>query len=59
MMKKPSIKKPQANVSSNSEVQPGTKATFIEATQAPVHVPLSGRTLSLNENGTCVDGCTE
>ncbi len=42
------------------EVQPGTKtAAFIEATQVPVYVPLSGRTLSFDADGNCTDGCTE
>lgn len=40
------------------EVQPGTKtAAFIEATQADVYVPLSGRTLSFGADGQCVEGC--
>ena len=44
----------------NGEVQPDTKtARFIEATQAPVYVPLSGRTMSFDEDGICMDGCTE
>ncbi len=44
----------------SGEVQPGTKtAAFIEATQAPVYAPLSGRTLSFDAGGNCTDGCTE
>lgn len=42
------------------EVLPGTKtARFIEATQTPVYVPLSGRTLSFDAEGTCVAGCED
>lgn len=41
-------------------VQPETKtAAFIEATQASVYIPLSGKTLSFNADGRCTDGCTE
>ena len=44
----------------NGEVQPDTRtAAFIEATQASVYVPLSGRTLSFNADGVCTDGCAE
>ncbi|MEL6158411.1 MAG: MBL fold metallo-hydrolase [Cyanobacteria bacterium J06627_32] len=44
----------------NGEVQPGTRtAAFIEATQASVYVPLSGRTLSFDAGGVCTDGCAE
>lgn len=40
------------------EVQPGTKtATFIEAVNVPVHVPLSGRTMAFDGEATCVSGC--
>lgn len=43
---------------SGGEIQSGTKtATFIEATQTTVHVPLSGKTLSFNSDGRCTDGC--
>lgn len=36
----------------------GTKtAQFIKATKAPVHVPLSGRTLAFDGGGKCVSGC--
>ncbi len=42
----------------NGEVQPDTKtAAFIEATQANVYVPLSGRTMSFDAEGMCTDGC--
>jgi L-ascorbate metabolism protein UlaG (beta-lactamase superfamily) len=42
----------------NGEVQPGTKtATFIEAVNVPVHVPLSGRTMEFDGKGTCISGC--
>lgn len=45
---------------SDGEVLPDTKTSaFIEATQAPVYVPLSGRTLSFDADGNCTDGCTE
>jgi L-ascorbate metabolism protein UlaG (beta-lactamase superfamily) len=37
---------------------PGTRtARFIAATRAPVHVPLSRRTMLLNSKGRCVGGC--
>ncbi|WP_148861084.1 MBL fold metallo-hydrolase [Marinobacter fonticola] len=40
------------------KVREGTRtASFIEATEVPVHVPLSGRTLSFNASGKCVEGC--
>lgn len=43
----------------NGEVQADTRtAAFIEATQASVYVPLSGRTLSFDSDGICTDGCT-
>ena len=39
-------------------VQPGTKtATFIEAVNVPVHVPLSGRTMEFDGEAACVSGC--
>lgn len=42
----------------DGKVRPGTRtAQFIEATHIPVHVPLSGRTLSFDASGACVDGC--
>ena len=40
------------------EVLPGTRTeVFIEATNVPVHVPLSGVTMSFNSSGNCVKGC--
>ena len=42
----------------NGEVQLETKtAAFIEATEATVYVPLSGRTLSFDAEGMCTEGC--
>ena len=42
----------------NGEVQPGTKTqAFIDAVEVPVHVPLSGRTMEFDGEGTCVAGC--
>jgi L-ascorbate metabolism protein UlaG (beta-lactamase superfamily) len=42
----------------DGEVLPGTKtATFIEAVEAPVHVPLSGRTMEFDGEANCVAGC--
>ena len=42
----------------DGEVQPGTKtATFIEAVEVPVHVPLSGRTMEFDGKANCVAGC--
>ena len=31
--------------------------TFIAATDVPVHLPLSGRTMAFDGAGTCVEGC--
>ena len=40
------------------KVLPNTRtATFIKATNAPVYVPLSGKTLEFNGAGRCVKGC--
>jgi L-ascorbate metabolism protein UlaG (beta-lactamase superfamily) len=40
------------------KVLPGTKTeTFIQAVRVPVHVPLSGRTLSFDAAGRCTAGC--
>ena len=40
------------------KLQPGTKTeTFVKAVKVPVHLPLSGRTMAFDNNGTCVDGC--
>jgi len=42
----------------NGELISGTKTeTFINATNVPVHLPLSGRTLEFNAEGSCVAGC--
>lgn len=39
-------------------LQPETKtAAFIAATETPVYLPLSGRTLSFDGNGVCTSGC--
>jgi len=36
----------------------GTKTEkFIKASNVPVHLPLSGRTMAFNEDGKCVSGC--
>lgn len=38
--------------------QPTTRtATFIAATETPVHLPLSGRTMMFDSQGSCVAGC--
>ncbi|HVF63055.1 MAG TPA: MBL fold metallo-hydrolase [Casimicrobiaceae bacterium] len=40
------------------KVVAGTRtADFIKVSRVPVHVPLSGRTMSFNGAGTCVGGC--
>ena len=40
------------------KVKPGTRVEmFSQLTKVPVHVPLSGRTMSFNSKGTCVSGC--
>lgn len=40
------------------KVVAGTKTEkFIKATKAPVHLPLSGRTMSFDEIGKCTAGC--
>jgi L-ascorbate metabolism protein UlaG (beta-lactamase superfamily) len=40
------------------KVRPGSKTeAFIKATKAPVHVPLSGRTMEFDGHGKCVAGC--
>ncbi|MDZ4736894.1 MAG: MBL fold metallo-hydrolase [Rhodospirillaceae bacterium] len=39
-------------------VLPETRtAAFIAASEVPVHVPLSGKTMSFDAGGTCVEGC--
>ena len=40
------------------KVRAGTRTeAFMQATKVPVHLPLSGRTMSFDAGGTCVDGC--
>ena len=40
------------------KVKAGTKTEkFMKATKAPVHVPLSGRTMAFNGSGKCTGGC--
>ena len=40
------------------EVIAGTKTdAFIKASNVPVHLPLSGRTMEFDSNGSCVAGC--
>jgi L-ascorbate metabolism protein UlaG (beta-lactamase superfamily) len=42
----------------DGKVLPGTRTeTFIKASSVPVHVPLSGVTMSFDEGGNCVAGC--
>jgi L-ascorbate metabolism protein UlaG (beta-lactamase superfamily) len=48
----------------NEEASEGGKVTartrtdrFIKASEVPVHLPLSGRTLSFDGDGRCVAGC--
>lgn len=42
----------------NGQVIAGTKTeAFIKATKVPVHVPLSGKTMSFDSNGKCASGC--
>lgn len=44
---------------SNGQVVDGTRtATFIEASAVPVHVPLSGRTMMFDDQGSCTSGCS-
>lgn len=39
-------------------VLPNTRTdAFVKATRAPVHIPLSGRTMSFDGTGRCVAGC--
>ena len=43
---------------SGGKVIEGTRVdTFIKASKAPVHVPLSGRTMSFDSGGNCIAGC--
>ena len=40
------------------KVIPGTRTeTFIKTSKVPVHVPLSGKTMSFDGSAKCVDGC--
>lgn len=40
------------------KVRPGTRTdAFIQASDVPVHVPLSGRTMAFDAGGECVEGC--
>ena len=40
------------------KVRPGSKTeAFIKATKAPVHVPLSGKTMEFDASGACTAGC--
>jgi len=42
----------------NGKVLPGTRTEkFMKASKVPVHVPLSGKTMSFDGNGKCVSGC--
>jgi L-ascorbate metabolism protein UlaG (beta-lactamase superfamily) len=42
----------------DGKVLPNTRTeTFTKATQVPVHLPLSGRTMEFDPNGKCVAGC--
>ncbi|MEO0407336.1 MAG: MBL fold metallo-hydrolase [Cyanobacteria bacterium P01_A01_bin.135] len=42
----------------NGVPQPGTRtAIFLAATERPVHLPLSGRTMAFDSQGSCVEGC--
>jgi L-ascorbate metabolism protein UlaG (beta-lactamase superfamily) len=42
----------------DGKVRPNTKTqTFVQATHAAVHLPLSGRTMEFNAAGECVAGC--
>jgi len=42
----------------DGKVLPGTQtAAFIKASNIPVHVPLSGRTMAFDPSGQCVAGC--
>ena len=42
----------------DGKVIPGTRTdSFIQASKLPVHLPLSGRTMSFDASGRCVEGC--
>ena len=44
----------------NGKVTVGTKTEeFIEATNIPVYVPLSGQTIEFDSSGQCVAGCLD
>ena len=44
---------------SEGEVLPNTKtAAFIEAAETPIYIPLSGRTMTFDADGSCTGGCT-
>lgn len=58
--------KPQAVIPSHANeaatsdgaLLPNTKtATFVAATETPVYLPLSGRTLAFDADGNCTNGC--
>lgn len=39
-------------------VLPGTRSeAFMKAVTVPVQLPLSGRTMTFDSGGVCVDGC--
>ncbi|MDJ0718544.1 MAG: hypothetical protein QNJ54_30690 [Prochloraceae cyanobacterium] len=38
-------------------IQSTRTARFIELTNMPVHVPLSGQTMEFNRLGQCISGC--
>jgi L-ascorbate metabolism protein UlaG (beta-lactamase superfamily) len=42
----------------DGQVLPGTRTeAFIDAVTVPVHLPLSGRTMAFDGQGTCMEGC--
>jgi len=42
----------------NGKVVSGTRTnTFVKATNVPVHIPLSGKTMEFNPNAKCIKGC--
>jgi len=60
--------KPKSVIASHANEQateggkllPGTRTeTFIEATDMPVHLPLSGVTMEFDGDGACIAGCTQ
>ena len=61
-----SLVKPNAVIAShanepatkNGKVIPGTRTEkFVKASKVPVHIPLSGKTMSFDGTAKCVDGC--